>query len=282
MLHPDKPNFPDVRSRPHTVRMGRWGGLLCALLLAAALGTGAYFSVRRNRSQTASALLALNYDAAAQGLAPDGTRFRIADVWSEEVLARALESAGLEGTLTPQALAANLTATPSSVEGMQLPAGRTGYQIAASYTITYRKNPELGASYSAQEMLRCILAAYEEVFCERYTSPTFGLAPDWAACDGLDAPARSRFYAKECAKLRRFLTACAEEYPAFRASSGESFASLLAQLDLFTALDLLAEEPDSTLEPKLTALAAQARALSEEAFRERYANALTITFLQGG
>ena len=88
-----------------------------------------------------------------QRLYPNNTRFNISLIKSDDVLDRAIAKAGLEGQVTAQDMAENITAWASNVNGMQLPSDTTSYKIATTYTITYEKNDEIGPRISARDML---------------------------------------------------------------------------------------------------------------------------------
>lgn len=193
----------------------------------------------QSKTQTAKAFIALNYEEATKGLYPNQTRFNISLIKSDEVLERAIEKAGLEGKITTQQIADNITAWAASVNGMQLPSGTTTYKIATTYTITYTKNEELGKRISTQDMLSLIVEAYKEIFYEQYTYVEVALAPDWSECEEQEYMEIGTFFEKECNKIRRFLKSRADENGTFRSdSTGESFVSLRQKIDNFINIDL--------------------------------------------
>ena len=55
-------------------------------------------------TRTAGTVLSLDYEEASQGLAPNRTRFNIYEIRSSEIMERLIESAGLEGKITPEEL----------------------------------------------------------------------------------------------------------------------------------------------------------------------------------
>ena len=68
--------------------------LLCLLLIIAAMVTTSAL-MHPGKMQSATALIALNYEEATRGLYPNQTRFNISLLKSDEVLSRALEKAGV-------------------------------------------------------------------------------------------------------------------------------------------------------------------------------------------
>ena len=193
----------------------------------------------QNKTRSAKAFIALNYEEATKGLYPNQTRFNISLIKSDEVLERAIEKAGMTDKITSQAMADNITVWAASVDGMQLPSGTTSYKIATTYTITYTRNDELDDRISTKDMLSLIVAAYKEVFYEKYTYVDVALSPDWSECDEQEYMEIGSFFEKECNKIRRFLKSRANENGTFRSESvGESFVSLRQQIDNFINIDL--------------------------------------------
>lgn len=193
----------------------------------------------QNKTRSAKAFIALNYEEATKGLYPNQTRFNISLIKSDEVLDRAIEKAGMTGKITSQAMADNITAWAASVDGMQMPSSTTNYKIATTYTITYTRNDELDSRVSTKDMLSLIVAAYKEVFYEKYTYVDVALSPDWSECDAQEYMEIGSFFEKECNKIRRFLKSRANENGTFRSESvGESFVSLRQQIDNFINIDL--------------------------------------------
>lgn len=193
----------------------------------------------QSKTRSAKAFIALNYEEATKGLYPNQTRFNISLIKSDDVLDRAIEKAGMTGKITAQAMADNITAWAASVDGMQLPSGTTSYKIATTYTVTYTRNDELDDRISTKDMLSLIVAAYKEVFYEKYTYVDVALSPDWSECDAQEYMEIGSFFEKECNKIRRFLKSRANENGTFRSESvGESFVSLRQQIDNFIDIDL--------------------------------------------
>ena len=220
-----------------TSGLARHKFLYTLLIIIVMLATS--YVVYQEKSQTATAFIALNYEEATKGLYPNQTRFNISLLKSDEVLERAIEKAGLTGQITAQDMADNITAWAASVDGMQLPSGTTSYKIATTYTITYTRNKELGKRISTQDMLSLIVESYKEIFYEKYTYVEVALAPNWSECDDEEYMEIGAFFEKECNKIRRFLKAHANENKTFRSdSTGESFVSLRQKIDNFIKVDL--------------------------------------------
>ena len=197
------------------------------------------FAMYHLKARTAKMMIALNYEEATRGLYPNNTRFNISLIKSDDVLDRAIAKAGLEGQVTAQDMAENITAWASNVNEMQLPSDTMSYKIATTYTITYEKNDEIGPRISARDMLSLIVESYKEVFYEDYTYVEMGISPDWSECDKQEYMEIGSFFDKECQKLHRFLNTNAKENGTFRSElTGETFTSLRQKVDNFITIDL--------------------------------------------
>ena len=191
--------------------------LLCLLLIITAMVTTSAL-MHPGKMQSATALIALNYEEATRGLYPNQTRFNISLLKSDAVLSRALEKAGVTN-MESLALAEHISVSASSVGGMSIDSGSaSAYKIATTYTVSYKRNEELPASISTGDMLQLIIEAYKEVFYENYTY--------------VDT-------AKEIGKVSRFLKSRANENGTFRSSANnETFVSLQKKAQNFSDIDL--------------------------------------------
>ena len=208
--------------------------LLCLLLIIAAMVTTSAL-MHPGKMQSATALIALNYEEATRGLYPNQTRFNISLLKSDEVLSRALEKAGVTN-MEPLALAEHISVSASSVGGMSIDSGSaSAYKIATTYTVSYKRNEELPASISTGDMLQLIIEAYKEVFYENYTYVDTALNPNWNELDELEYVEIGTFFEKEIGKVSRFLKSRANENGTFRSSANnETFISLQKKAQNFS------------------------------------------------
>lgn len=212
--------------------------LLCLLLIIAAMVTTSAL-MHPGKLQSATALIALNYEEATRGLYPNQTRFNISLLKSDEVLSRALEKAGVTN-MESLALAEHISVSASSVGGMSIDSGSaSAYKIATTYTVSYKRNEELPASISTGDMLQLIIEAYKEVFYENYTYVDTALNPNWNELDELEYVEIGTFFEKEIGKVSRFLKSRANENGTFRSSANnETFTSLQKKAQNFSNIDL--------------------------------------------
>ena len=112
---------------------------------------------------TASTILSLDYEEAAEGLTPNRTRFNIFEIRSSEVMERLIEYAGLEGEITPDELSECISVRATHDKNIS---GNVNY-ISTSFVVEFTNNGTV-AGRSAEDMLSLLCKAYREYFVERY------------------------------------------------------------------------------------------------------------------
>lgn len=204
--------------------------LLCAMA-AVVLGSSVFFYFRNNGM--AGAVLSLNYEESTQGLTPSGGRFSPSEIRSEEVMTRAIEYAGLTGTVDPLELSQRV-GVDSSFNRDILNVDEDEY-IATSYYITLSDDPQM--DLAPQEMLKLILKAYKDAFFEKYadTSTVFPKVEiDYSGMEYLDIVS---YLDVRLSKLSGFLNDKINEDREFTsASTGLTFKQLLEMQNNLTEL----------------------------------------------
>ena len=112
---------------------GTWVRLLLCSILCSVLLCCLFYYRSRN---TAVIGFSLNYEEASRGLNPNGTYFSVYELKSEEILARALELAGVT-EITPEELAENIS--------IDLPDDYKDEYVVTQYKGIYKKNRGLNA-----------------------------------------------------------------------------------------------------------------------------------------
>ena len=110
---------------------------------------------------TAKANLVLRYELAYEGLNPNGSRFNINELMSDDVLSKAIDLAGLNGELSIENLQNSLSIGAS---GSQDP---KKMYIATEYNIRM-SNTYLPKRISARSMLNIVLQCYKNYFLDHY------------------------------------------------------------------------------------------------------------------
>jgi len=208
---------------------------LYALIIAAVMAVtslGMYW----NKENTVTATLTLNYEEAAKGLYPNSTRFSISLIKSQEVMERVIEMAGLEN-ITPKQLSDHITARGINIHNIQ-DSSESSYRIATSYSITYRKNPEI-KRISAQDILELIIQAYKEEFFENYAYGRATLTCDVDSYDSLEYLEIAELFKREGNKIYRHLNSRMNENGTFMSEkTQETFSSLKKRAYNFLNIDL--------------------------------------------
>lgn len=124
----------------------------------------------------AKANLVLRYEHAYEGLNPNGSRFNINELMSEEVMTQAIEYAGLEGELGIEQLQNSISISSA---GSQDP---KKMYIATEYTIELA-NTYLPERISARSMLNLVLQCYKNYFLDHYGRNDGVLEVDWSETD---------------------------------------------------------------------------------------------------
>ncbi len=125
---------------------------------------------------SASANLVLRYEHAYEGLNPNGSRFNINELMSEDVMSQAIEYAGLEGELGIEQLQNSISVRAA---GSQDP---KKMYIATEYTIKLA-NTYLPKRISARSMLNLVLQCYKNYFLDHYGRNDGVLEVDWSETD---------------------------------------------------------------------------------------------------
>ncbi len=135
--------------------------LVCAAFLIVFLVLCGFHYGRSLR--TASTVLSLDYEEAAKGLTPNGTRFNIFEIRSGEVMERLIGYAGLEGKLTPEELSECISVQATHDKSVS---GSANY-ICTSFVVSFTNRGAI-ERIAAEDMLSLLCKAYREYFVEHY------------------------------------------------------------------------------------------------------------------
>lgn len=159
---------------------------LCVLLACAVLGTvvsGIMFSSNPGKTY-ASAQVEFSFDGAAEGVAPNGYAFTMADLASDDVLNRALQDAGMADRYTAQQLRQEIKVT--GVYPENIVEQMTSYEslldfsanrevMAKAYhptlysVVLYNGFDAKISRADLEKLLSCVLNAYRQYFTENYS-----------------------------------------------------------------------------------------------------------------
>jgi len=200
--------------------------------------------------KAASAQLQLTFDGAAEGIAPDGRRFDIGEILSDDVIAEALRESGLDGRYSVDQIRKSLVvagAYPEDIVGQTM-----SYESLLDFTTnrtltTSRFNPTLFhvtlydhfdtkiAKSELESLLKNILSVYKNNFSEMYTQGT----PSKKAftLDVYDYPQQLEILQQQLEILSRYAEEMYEKEPTFR-YYGNGFNDILVRLNALRDSDI--------------------------------------------
>ena len=162
----------NIISRLTMAAMAVWENKWWILFLAAVAAAVFGWHSAMHREDSAKATLVLRYEQAYEGLNPNGTRFNINELLSDEVVGQAIRLAGLEDSLTPEEL---LPCIAVGASGSQSP---QNMYIATEYTV-WLNNECLPDRIRARDMLTLLMESYKQYFLQHYGSNDSALDIDW-------------------------------------------------------------------------------------------------------
>lgn len=204
-----------------------------------------------NKPATASAQMQLTFDGAAEGIAPDGRRFDIGEITSEEVIEEALKEAGLDGKYTAEQISKSLVVAgtyPEDIVGQSM-----SYESLLDFTTnrtltTERFNPTLFtvklynhfdekiSKEDQEKLLTSILTVYKVRFAKMYTQglPTKNSAFPLA---GYDYPQQLEILEQRLEIIGNYANEMYEKEPTFRFENA-GFNDIVVRLKALTDSDI--------------------------------------------
>ena len=174
-----------------------------------------------------SARLVLRYEHAYEGLNPNGSRFNINELSSDEVLSKSIALAGLEGELSLSQLKKSLSVTSS---GSQEP---KKMYIATEYSVSLT-NKYLPERISARSMLGIILQTYKNYFLEHYGKNDGVLDVDWSETEAWEYVEFANIMEVKIDNIITYLEAMQVESGTYNyQTEGETFKSLADSVAAF-------------------------------------------------
>ncbi len=173
------------------------------------------------------AVVALNYSEASQALNSNGTRYNMAEIISDEVVARAIEKGALEDVTVKQ-LKSCLVVYPCVQGGV---ADESQYHISTEFAVEYHASKDT-QHLDSENVIKLITAAYKEYYIEKYTD-NFMLdaeKPDFSKMEYMDIVL---YFEKETQAVLNYLYGMAGKNPSFVTSNGSTFNSIAGKVYQF-------------------------------------------------
>lgn len=207
--------FTDIIAalRPAAVR-GKWILVLFTVLFCIVYG----IVVAGNMARTASVSIALVYPEASQGLNPNGSRYNMSNILSDEVLERAIAFGGLQD-VTVENLQNSLDIYPVNGVG-------TGGTVTTQFILRFNDTGETG-DVSGKDIVYSVASAYKEWFIEQYSVNDDALEISFDDIGEYDYPDLAEYFGNAITSICNFASAYSEKNDTFRSSTtGETFRSL--------------------------------------------------------
>ena len=229
----------------------QFGRILLVLLLVVLCATYIVPYAKTFQAGSGVTSLSIAFKGAGNGLDPQGNRFDINEIKSEEILEKAIKKAGLEGKTTaaevktqiyilPQAQSDTLKEllTLASIDGKTQ---NIGEQIVypSSFTIGLRDSG-IPSVISTQRLLKEITKAYQTYLKAKYladvsSEPAYGKKEILA----MDYPEMTKVLRQESESLLRYINMYAKEDPRFVSeTSGMSFGDLTEKAEVLKNNDV--------------------------------------------
>lgn len=177
-------------------------------------------------SNSATALITLNYAEASKAENANGTRYNMAEIICPEVLERAIKKGAFEN-VTADDLQACVSVEPL-VQGNAY--DENNYHIATEYVLSYTASKDT-AHLDAENVVKLIADAYKEFYIDHYADNFSVLElpddPDFSEMDYLDTVA---YLQVQASRVMNYMYGMADRNSSFVSSSGDTFNSVAARV----------------------------------------------------
>lgn len=207
--------------------------ILVPVLVVLLVFFGAFFWVKS--SNTASMIMSLNYEESAKGLNPNGTRFNIYEVKSDDVIRQVLYYFGIdEKSVDIKSISNGITITPLNVKEFD----SDDYYINTSYRIRLKK-PSSIKDVTAKQMLTYLNKAYKDKFYSNYAENRAILSFDISQFDESEYNTIADLLSLKADQLSKYLNMRKKQSKTFaEATTGETFISLSEKMNNFCDYDI--------------------------------------------
>ncbi len=192
----------------------------------------------RQSQNSASMTLSLNYEEATKGLTPNGIKFNMFEISSEEIMKSALSLAGIS-EITPKELSDCVTVAMDSTETFS-ETDESTYYIATTFNIKYKQPKAITKAHiSAESMLGLIGKAYKDYFNNMYADKGIALEVDLSTDEDMEYMEVYDLYVLQATQIRDYLNQRSNENSTFISpSTGETFLSVKQKMEDYINVSL--------------------------------------------
>lgn len=172
-------------------------------------------------------IISLNYSEASQALNSNGTRYNMAEIICDDVVARAIKNGALKNVTTEQ-LKKCLVVYPCVQGGV---GDESQYHISTEFAVEYYASKDT-AHLDSENVIKLITSAYKEYYIEKYTD-NFSLdpqKPDFSKMEYMDIVS---YFDKETQAILNYLYGMAGKNPSFVTGNGSTFDSIAGKVYQF-------------------------------------------------
>ncbi len=202
--------------------LNAWIILIC-FVATMAYGIFNHFDMKKS----VSAIVSLNYSEASQALNSNGTRYNMAEIISDEVVARAIKKGALPDVSVKQ-LKNCLSVYPCVQGGV---GDESEYHISTEFVVDYYASKDT-AHLDSYNVINLITSAYKEYYIENYTD-NFKLEtqkPDFSKMEYMDIVS---YLDKETQSVLNYLYGMAGKNTSFVTENGSTFNSIAGKVHQF-------------------------------------------------
>ena len=178
------------------------------------------------------AIIALNYSEASQALNSNGTRYNMAEIVSDEVVARAIEKGALKDVTVKQ-LKNCLSVYPCVQGGV---GDETQYHISTEFAVEYHASKKTD-HLDSENVIKLVTSAYKEYYIEKYTD-NFSLSPEKPDFSNMEYMDIVSYFDKESQAILNYLYGMAGKNNSFVTESGSTFNSIAGKVHQFKATQI--------------------------------------------
>ena len=208
----------------HAKYIQAWG-VVAVFILTCVFGVFNHMHAK----QWVMAVVALNYSEASQAQNSNGTRYNMAEIICDEVVARAIEMGALENVTTKQLR--NCLSVYPYVQGDVN--DKSNYHISTEFVVEYCASKHT-QHLDAENVIQLLTSAYKEYYVEKYTD-SFGLKnkvekPDYSEMEYMDIVA---YFNKRTTTILNYLYGMADKGPSFVMQNNATFQSIAGKVYQF-------------------------------------------------
>ena len=215
-----------------SLRLKRW--FILVLILAVAYG-GVYFKTdQMQTAMRASVIIGFNYPEASSGLNPNGTRFNISELLSDDILEKAITEGNLNH-VTVDDLKRCFQVTPLKA-GDSISTNQV--YMSTEYQLTYEAN-ENTLHLKPADVVDSVAQVYRHEFVNSYSRKTNVLMMDFSELENIDYLDIVELFDRKAQNISDYASAMSSVSAAFQSeTTGETFSSIAEKIQAFRDVQL--------------------------------------------